>query len=245
MAVLAHEGTHPILYGTSSLPIGAELRSGYLARPDAAGQFPVVLVLPTIDGLTGFEKDLCRMIARWGVVAIGLDFYRTVGDPLQQYEDLSDTRALTDIDEVHEFITSRDVDWAVSGEIGVFGADVGGRFAIAAAATRPWVRAVSVAYTPLTGDEERHFQVATYLDHLPIPVLGLYGSDDALIDPSSVDEAQKRNEHGLWILYEQAGHTFLDVDAELYHEDSAEDARQRLVEFFKTHLPEAVELNLG
>ena len=80
---------------------------------------------------------------------------------------------------------------------------------------------------------------------LPVPVLGLYGTDDDLIEVSTVDEAQRRNQHGTWILYEGAGHAFLDVDADQYHADSAADARARLVEFFKSTLPRAVELDLG
>jgi carboxymethylenebutenolidase len=245
MAVLSHEGTHPIMYGALPLPFGAGLRTGYLARPDAAGTFPVVLVLPTLDGLTGFEKDLCRMFARSGLVAIAVDFYRQGGDPLEAYHHLSDARALTDIDEVHEFIESDDVEWAVSGDVGILGTDVGGRFAIAAAANRSWVKAIAIAYTPLTGDDDREFQVADYLGHLPVPVLGLYGADDELIDVATVDEAQRRNEHGLWILYDGAGHGFLDPDGALYHADSAGDAGVRLIEFFKASLPPAVEVDLG
>jgi len=121
------------MYGGWPLPIGSTQRTQYLARPDAAGQFPVVLVLPALGGLSGFEKDLCRMFARWGMVAIGVDFYRRKGNPLEAYNALSDRRALTDLDEMHEFIVSDDVTWAVSGEIGILGIDVGGRFGIMAA----------------------------------------------------------------------------------------------------------------
>jgi dienelactone hydrolase len=233
------------MYGAWALPIGAGLRTGYVARPDSAGRFPVVFVLPTLLGLSGFEKDLCRAFARSGVVAICLDFYRLGGDPLEAYDALTDSRALSDLDEVHEWVESDDVHWAVSGEVGILGVDVGGRFGIIAAATRSWVRALSVAYTPLTGDEDRDFQVAGYLDHLPVPVLGVYGSDDDLIDVATIDEAQRRNDHGSWILYQGAGHHFLDVDAENYHADSAADAGARIVEFFKSTLPKAEELDLG
>lgn len=245
MAVLPHEGTHSIMYGGWPLPIGSTQRTEYLARPDAAGRFPVVLVLPALGGLSGFEKDLCRMLARWGVAAIGVDFYRRKGDPLEAYHHLSDGRALTDLDEIHGFIVSDDVHWAVSGEVGILGIDVGGRFGIIAAATRPWVKSVAVAYTPLTGDEDRQYRVADHLDHLPVPVLGLYGTDDEFIDVATVDEAQRRNDHGQWLLHEGAGHFFLDVEADGYQADAAADARPRLVEFFKSTLPPAVELDLG
>jgi dienelactone hydrolase len=129
--------------------------------------------------------------------------------------------------------------------VGILGIDVGGRFALIGAATRPWVQAVAVAYAPLTGDDDREYPVAGYLEHLPVPVLGLYGADDELIASSSVDEAQRRNQHGQWLLYEGAGHGFLDIDAELYDTDAAADAGARLVEFFKAALPVAEELDLG
>jgi dienelactone hydrolase len=205
----------------------------------------VVLVVPTLDGLSGFEKDLCRMFARWGLVAIGVSFYRQAGDPLQAYDALPDRQALRDLDEIHEFIVSDDVGWAVSGDVGILGLDVGGRFALIGAATRPWVRAVAVASAPLTGDEQREYQVASYLDNLPVPVLGLYGTDDDLIAVETVDEAQRRNDHGQWLLYEGAGHSFLDADGEGYHPDAASDAAPRLVDFFKTTLPPAEEIDLG
>lgn len=245
MAVLAHEGTHPIMYGGWPLPIGSSLRTQYLARPDVAGKFPVVLVLPTLDGLSGVEKSMCRMFARWGVAAIGVDSYRLKGDPREAYQALSDRRALQDLDEIQEFILSDDVGWAVSGDLGIFGLDVGGRFAIVSASTRPWVKSVAVAYTPLTGDEDREYQVAAYLDNLPVPVLGLYGAEDELIAPSSVDEAQRRNDHGQWLLYEGAGHSFLNVEVDGYDADASADAYPRLVDFFKATLPAAIEVDLG
>lgn len=245
MAVLPHEGTHSIMYGSWPLPIGSSLRTQYLARPDAAGRFPVVLVLPTLDGLSGFEKDVCRTFARWGLAAIGVNFYRQAGDPLEAYDALPDRQAMRDLDEIHEFVVSDDVNWAVSGDVGVLGLDVGGRFALVGAATRPWVRSVAVAYTPLTGDEDREYQVASYLDNLPVPVLGLYGADDHLIAVETVDEAQRRNHHGQWLLYEGAAHAFLDADAETYNADAASDAIPRLVDFFKATLPPAEEIDLG
>lgn len=233
------------MYGGWPIPIGSSLRTQYLARPDAAGQFPVVLVLPTVEGLSGFEKDLCRLFARWGLVAIGVDFYRQKGDPLVAYEALSDRQALTDLDEIHEFIVSDDVKWAVGGDLGLLGLDVGGRLGIVCASTRAWVKSLAVVSTPLTGDEDREHQVASYLDNLPVPVLGLYGAEDDLIALSTVDEAQRRNDHGQWLLYQGAGHSFLDAEADGYHADSAADASPRLVEFFKATLPAAVEVDLG
>ena len=245
MAVLSHEGTYPILYGSWPIPVGTQHRDGYIARPDEAGKFPVVVVVPDLNGLGSFEKDICRRLARSGIAALSLDMYGSRADPLTAYNSLTDSRAASDLDEIHEFIDSEDVEWTVSGNVGILGTDVGGRFALIKAATRDWVKSVVVCSTPLTGDEEREFQVADYLDHLPVPVLGLYGTDDLLIDIESVDEAQRRNDHGQWLLYDGAGHGFLDVDATEFDQAAADDGFARIVAFFQATLELAVVEDLG
>lgn len=246
MAVLSHEGTYPIMYRSYAVPVGAGYRPGYLARPDRAGVFPVVVVVPDLDGLTSFEKDLCRAFARHGIAALTLDLYRDrSGDPIHDYQSLSDRQAMTDLDEVADFLASEDIDWTTAGSVGMLGLDIGGRFALAMAAHRPWVRALALCYTPLTGDEDREIQAADLLETLPVPVLGLYGADDDLISAETVDEAQRRNTTGQWLLYEGAKHGFLNIDGDTFDNDAAADAAQRLVQFFIQTLPPAQQLDTG
>ncbi len=245
MAVLAHEGTYPIMYGSWPIPVGAHHRTGYIARPDKAGEFPVIFVIPDLNGMNSFEKDLCRRLARRGFASVSLDLYRNGADPVNAYNELTDAQAAADLDELHEFIVSDDVDWTVSDRVGVLGIDVGGRFGLIKAATREWVKSLVICYTPLTGDEERDQQVASYLDHLPIPVLGLYGAADDLIAPQTVDEAQRRNDHGQWLLYDGAGHGFLDIDHDGFNQAAADDAFARLTAFFEATLDERIVEDLG
>ena len=245
MAVLSHEGTYPVLYGTSPIPVGSRHRSGYVARPDESGKVPVVFVVPGLDGLGSLEKDMCRRLAREGFAALSIDLYGRNGDGLDLYNETTDDSALFVLDELHQFVVSGDVQWNVDDQVGILGIDVGGRFALIKAATRDWVKSLAIAYTPLTGDEDREHQVADYLDHLPVPVLGLYGADDELIDPNSVDEAQRRNDHGQWLLYEGGGHGFLDIDDPAYDPGSADDALARLLAFFKASLSQPQIEQLG
>jgi carboxymethylenebutenolidase len=236
LAVLSHEGTYPILYGSLPIPVGAAHRNGYLARPDEAGQVPVVLVLPGLDGMGSVDKDLCRRLARAGFAGLTIDLYGEPGDGLDLYNRLTDDQALAVIDEVHQFVVSDDVEWNVEDGVGILATDVGGRFGLIKAATRDWVRSLAIVATPLTGDEDRLHQVAEYLDHLPIPVLGLYGAGDDLVDTATVDEAQRRNDHGQWLLYDGAGHGFLDIDSDAYDDAAANDAFARTIAFFKATL---------
>lgn len=244
MAVLSHEGTYPIMYGAVPIPVGAGHRNGYLARPDESGKVPVVYVIPDLDGMGSLEKDICRRLAREGFAALSVDLYGSQGDGLELYSRLADDDALAVVDELHQFVLSDDVEWNADDSAGVLACDVGGRFGLIKAATRPWVRSLAICYTPLTGDEEREYQVADFLDHLPVPVLALYGAEDDLIDSATVDEAQRRNEHGQWLLYDGAGHGFLDIDGEGFDQSAADDAFARIVAFFKATLakPDIEEL---
>lgn len=245
LAVLAHEGTYPIMYGPIPLPIGTAHRTAYLARPDEAGTFPVVIVIPDLGGMDSFEKDLCRRLARSGLAAIAIDLYRADDEPLVAYNELTDSRAITDLEETYEFIMSDDVAWNAGNRVGLLGVDVGGRFAIIQAARSTWVGSIALAYTPLTGDEGRDNPVANFIDHLPVPVLALYGADDDLIASASVDEAQNRNHHGQWLLYEDTGHGFLDPTSDGYNQAAADDAIARLIAFFQATLPDAEIEDLG
>jgi carboxymethylenebutenolidase len=245
LAVLAHEGTYPIMYGSWPLPVGTSHRTGYIARPDEAGVFPVVVVVPDLNGLNSFEKDICRTLARSGIATVAINLYGVAGDPLEAYHLLDDARALSDLDEVYEFVMSDDVSWNAGDKVGLLGLDVGGRFALTKAARERWVGSVAVVGTPIVGDDNRDFQVADHLSHLPVPVLGLYGADDDLVDPSTVDDAQSANDHGQWLLYEGAGHGFFDPTTDGYHDAAAGDAMQRLIAFFRATLPAAVVEDLG
>ena len=246
VAVLAHEGTYPIMYGRFAVPVGSGYRPGYLARPDRVGQFPTVIVVPGIDGLSSFEKDICRRFARRGLATLSFELYRQrMGDPLVDYARLSDRMAITDLDEVGEFLASDDVSWSHSSALGILGLDVGGRFALALAAQRRWIRAAAVCSSPLTGDEEREIVVADLLAHIAVPVLGLYGAEDALISADTVDEAQARNQAGQWLLYAGAGHGFLNISDDTYDADAAADAEARLITFFLSTLPANTSTDLG
>ncbi len=249
MAVLPHEGTFSILYGTFRVPVGSSYRPGYLARPDEAGRFPVVVALPGLGGLKSHEKDLCRRLARRGLACLAIDLYPgdlyPGEDGLSAYASQTDRALLSDIDEAHEFLESEDVFWAIPDRCGVLGLDVGGRFALIDGATRPWAGAVAVVSTPLTGDENREFQVADMLNHLVVPVLGLYGTADPLIAPETIDAAQNRNQSGQWLLYDGAGHDFLDDGNADYDPAAAADAISRITQFLQSALPQPLTEDLG
>ena len=238
MAVLQHEGTIEILYRDFAMPTGARFTTGYMARPDRIGAYPVVVLLPPLRGIAPFVKDLARRLARNRYAVLVPDLTRGAHPgPEAPFEDLVAAyrrvrarRAIADIDDALAFAFNDPAAWAREGKVGVIGIDVGGRFAMTYSAHRQrQVGALCVAYAPLAGDEDRQLKVADALEMLPMPVLGLYGAQDHLVPAEGVDEAQRRNEHGQWILYEGVGHDFLDDDSDSYHHGAASDTLARLL----------------
>ena len=238
MAVLQHEGTIEILYRDFAMPSGAGFTTGYLSRPDRIGDYPLVVLLPPLHGITPFVKDLARRLARNGYAVLVPDLTRGAHPgpkaPFEElvatYHGIRDSRALADIDDAVAFAFADPAGWARPGKIGVVGIDVGGRFAIIYAAHRQRaVGALCVAYAPLAGDEKRRLPVVEALEMLPMPVLGLYGADDDLVPAAGVDEAQRLNPHGRWILYEGVGHDYLDDDAGSFHHAATSDTLARLL----------------
>jgi dienelactone hydrolase len=249
VAVLSHEGIYPVMYGGFPVPVGSGYRTGYIARPDKAGRFPTALILPGLLGLTAQEKAMARAFARRGIATVVVDCYperpSSQDDALRLYHLLDDGEAVRILDETAQFLASPDVDWSIPDRHGVLGIDVGGRFAIIAGASRPWVASLALMSTPLTGDESRRHQVADVLEHLPTPVLAMYGAADPLIVSDTVDEAQRRNPSGSWLLYENSRHGFADEASPDYDQAAAADALARLVQFFTTTLPAPEVPDLG
>ena len=238
MVVLDHEGKIEILYREYPMPAGSAFITGYLARPDRIGKYPVVVLLAGLTGITPAIKDLARYFARNGYSTLVPDLTRGAhpgsdadfGDLIAAYDDVDDRRAMVDIEDAVSWAVNDTAAWARDGKYAVVGVDVGGRFAIAHAAHHQTeVAALCVAYTPLAGDEARNLPVIDALEMLPMAVLGLFGAEDELVPAESVDKAQRLNAHGRWIRYEGVGHDFLDDDTELYHAGAAGDAKARIL----------------
>lgn len=244
MAVQPHEGSFNILYRDFDFPAGTGFAPGYMARPDQSGSFPLLVILAGIDGIRPYLKAMCRGLARHGFAVIAPDLSRgthpgihaSIEAQIASYNRLSDRRAMADVDAAIRFAVNDDAGWADPGPHGLVGIDLGGRLAIVYGAHHPEVGALTVAYAPLAGDEDRDYPVAEVLGSLAMPVLGLYGDADVLVPAEGVDAAQQMNPHGQWLLYEGVGHGFLDDDAATYHGGAAADGLARIVALMSTHL---------
>ncbi len=232
MSVMPHEGTHLILFGSVRMTAGTRIHEGYLSRPDLGGAYATVAIVPTIAGITSGVKDLCRRIARHGIAVVAMDPYRGSGpgrragveDVAAAHAKVPAGRTARDLGAVVRWLRSPGTEWADPERIGVLGLGTGGRTAVVAAPDAG-VRAVAVCYSPL-GD------ALDAVAELSVPLLGIYGREDETVDAAVVTEARAAQPISEWVIYEDAGHDFLDDGGATYEPSAANDALDRIVAFF-------------
>ena len=214
MSVLAHEGTYPILYGTYAVPVGSGHRNGYLARPDRAGRFPTILLLPE-SGLTSHHKDLSRRLARQGLATVAIDLPGDLDE------------ATRTVDETYEFVLAGE--WALEDHLGILGLGTGGWPGMAFAAEQPAVQAVVLVSTPI----EETGPLAAALPRVRVPLLGLYGADE----PSGSSIAADLIQNATFVMFRGVASGFMDDGSGGFDAAASLEAQRRLVEFYRLNLP--------
>lgn len=217
----------------------------YVAAPQGAGPHPVVIVVQEIFGVHEHIRDVARRLAHVGCMAVAPELYFRQGDP----------SAVASIEELREKIISRvpdeqvfddldaTLDWAVANggdesRLALTGFCWGGRIAWLYAARQPRLKAAVAWYGKLVGPINAMLtrQPLDVAIGIQIPVLGLYGAEDAAIPLDTVTEMQQNLVTGgspsEIIVYPGAGHAFYADYRPTYHATSAQDGWRRLREWF-------------
>lgn len=240
MSVLKGEGKVPILFGSTSINTGPRTRGAYLARPDLSGEWPTIVAVPDVWGVTSSTKALCRKFARQGFAILAPDVYggappsRTAspGDAAAAWQAHGDDRIAGGLADVVSFITNVAGFWSSAedgfGVLGIgAGANPGARLA---------VRYSADALGLLSGDlETSDLDLAGYTG----AVLGLYGKDDPVVGADLAARVGDALPQAELVLYGGVGEGFFDDNAEAFDLQAAEDAAERLTGFFEKHLPPA------
>jgi carboxymethylenebutenolidase len=244
-----HTDEAGLVIETVTLPAADFPLPGYLARPDAPGRFPAVVVASEIFGIHDYIKDVCRRLAKLGYVALAPAFFVRVGDPAP----------LTDIKAVVK-IVGQASDQQVMGDVGAAIAFLGrqryvdrSRLAITGfcwGGGTTWLACESfrdfkagVAWygrmvPPATGGDPRRLWPVALAGQLHAPVLGLYGAKDALAEsvPAMRDAlAAAHKTDSEIIVYPDAGHGFHADYRDSYNEADARDGWARMLAFFARH----------
>jgi carboxymethylenebutenolidase len=231
------------------VPVGSTSIPAYDARPEAAGRYPIVLVISGFTGNSDQNRDVVRRFAQAGYYAIAPELYFREGgmqgknfqemgqisSKVTRAQYLGDIRATADL--------AKQQTWARADRLGVTGFCGGGALTLHTAAEYPGVAAA----VPWYGHVKRTYSDAPGVDafslasRITMPVLGLYGAADTGIPAEDVKrfeaELRKTNQNVEFVLYPGAPHAFFSDDRpQVYKKDAAEDAWRRCVAFFDKHL---------
>ncbi len=208
-----------ILYGSTSIPAGPQVLGGYLARPDAIGEWPTVIVFGPDSIPTSSVKNICRVLARHGLAALAPD--------LTTDHDVN--TAITA--KIAAFITDPTGHWS-NAQLG-YGALAFGRgvYDAAAHAARGDVAALVAVETTfddvITADLRSAAVTALYI--------GSRGDED--FDAEATLDTHVDLPHVTFVVYEDAPSGWWDDDADGYDETYAADTFDRVIAFLGDHLP--------
>ncbi len=223
MAVQTGEGTIEIIYGSTSIPAGPQVLSGYLARPDGEGEWPTVLLFGPEPLPPSSVKNICRVFARHGIVALAPDM-----------TDNHETNTLL-ASRFAAFVSNPSGHWSnAQFGYGVVAFGPGIYDASELAATDG--RVVAAASVGATLDDS----VAEDLALAQVPVLWIGSRSDESTD---VDESMRHKEslpQTTFVIHADADEGFWNDGAEGFDEEIATDTVNRLVAFFGDELPPRV-----
>jgi carboxymethylenebutenolidase len=241
--------TRGIIARDVELDVAGTKIPAYDARPEAAGRYPVIVVISGFTGNSEHHKDVVRRFAHAGFAAISPELYhREGGMQGKSFQDMGRiaggvTRAqyLGDIRAAADF--ARAQAWARADRLGVTGFCGGGALTLHFTAETPAVTAA----VPWYGHVKRVFKDAPGVDafalipRLKVPVLGLYGDKDGGIPTEDVKrfeaELKAGNPNVELVIYPDAQHAFFSDDRpQVYQKAASEDAWRRCVAFFTRHL---------
>ncbi|MCX8118160.1 MAG: dienelactone hydrolase family protein [Desulfobacterota bacterium] len=222
----------------------------YEARPSAAGNYPVVLVIPEIFGMHEHIKDVTRRFAKEGFLGITFEPYAREGGVLHLQDiaavrkivdAIPDERIMADLDRL--FFYAKKHPFAKGDRIGVTGFCRGGLYTFLFLAHNQEVRAGVAWYgqlRPAKTPGVRTFGPLDIVHKIQAPVLGLYGEADLGIPVADVKEMEASlkaaGKIAEFIIYPGAPHAFYADYRPSYRPEAAKDAWRRCIAWFNKYL---------
>lgn len=184
-----------LIEGTVNIGVPGALMPAYSARPANVPNPPLVIVAIEIFGVHEYIRDVCRRLAKLGVMAVAPDVYFRKGD-LSKIADTAQIMPIVAAKADAELLSDYDwtVRWALgegakASAIGMIGYCRGGRTVWLYTAHNPNIKAAVAWYGPLVGpvNELQPAWPINVADKIKAPVLGLYGGADTGIPLESVE----------------------------------------------------------
>ena len=210
--------------------------AGYLSVP-ASGKGPGVIVIQEWWGLVPHIKEVADRFAKEGFVALAPDMYH--GESTKSPDEAGKLMMALRIDEAEKDLRGA-INYLLSHEattgnnVATVGFCMGGALSLYAASKNSQVSACVVFYGI-------HPNVKPDLANLQAPVLGIYAERDAYVPPSAVHELEgqlkQQGKSAEMHIYPGMDHGFFnDSRQDVYNEEAARDAWNRVLRFFGEHL---------
>ena len=218
----------------------------YRARPSGGGRFPIVLVVQEIFGVHEHIKDLCRRLAKSGYMAVATEMFARQGDVskienIQEIIDkvvskVPDSQVMSDLDSTAAWAAKNG---GSNTRLAITGFCWGGRIVWMYAAHNPKLDAGAAWYGRLEGDRNAMTpkNPLDYAGALKAPVIGFYGGKDTGIPLESIERMRGSltvvDDSSRIIVYPEAQHGFNADYRTSYKKDDAQDAWQKMLDWFK------------
>ncbi len=230
------------------LPGGDTKLRTWVSYPERSDGAPVVIVIHEIFGLTDWIRAVADQLAAEGFVAVAPDLLSGKGPDgggTESFEGDTVRAAIQALpgQEVEQRLNAVR-QWAIDHDAttektATVGFCWGGSTSFAYATRQPALNA-AVVYYGTSPRQERSFQ------ELKVPVLGLYGGDDARVTstvPATEEAMKAAGKEFIHHIYEGAGHGFLrqQEGRDGANKRAAEAAWKETIAFLRKHLEPAKE----
>jgi carboxymethylenebutenolidase len=223
----------------------------FVARPDARGRFPAIVVVSEVFGVHEYIRDVCRRLAKLGYVAIAPDFFVRAGDPstISDFNEIrrivataSDAQVMGDLAATLTFFKAQK--YVDKARLGIVGFCWGGaevwlaceRFKDFKAGVAWYGRLARPKAGEFLGEAERQWPLEL-AKNLNAPVLGLYAGKDAGIPPADIDAMRAAltaagKAGNQIVLYPESQHGFHADYRSSYDPKAATDGWARMLAHF-------------
>ncbi len=229
------------------IPVSGGEMPAYVAAPEKAGKFPVVIVIPEIWGMHEHIRDVTRRIGKAGYYGITPEPYFRIGD-LRNIPDikevvgkantLADDQMLSDLDGLVAWVDKQPK--ANAKKLGITGFCRGGRTVWMYTAHSNRIKAGVAWYGGLNpAPPTMPLTPIDVADKLSAPVLGLYGGADQGIPLDAVErmraalQAFGKDSQSTIHVYEGMPHAFNADYRPSYRKEAAENGWKRMLAWFK------------
>jgi carboxymethylenebutenolidase len=241
-----------LVTGTVSLAAADRAIPAFVARPDAKGKFPTIIVVSEVFGVHEYIRDVCRRLARLGYVAIAPDFFVRAGDPavINDFNEIrkivataSDQQVMGDLAAALTFLRAQP--YVDRKKLAITGFCWGGAVVWLACERFSDFRAGAAWYGRLTpprpgdflGEPDRRWPLQL-VTQLKAPVLGLYAGKDQGIPVTDVEAMRTalmlaRKKGSDLIVYPEAQHGFHADYRASYDPAAAADGWARMLDHLR------------